>query len=231
MHVSLDRKWKAGPWEQQLHSQAEKNPAQERNFCLANELLEALLDLRKERFSPGELVSLLIDRETWGEVLASKRTDKEGAATVGRFLANFRLSSRLRTHGQTLYSSAEAIERISAHLPETTAAPAASAAGSGNSRALAAVDKTDGTETDPELKATGSSIVADDGKGVNPRDASAARSLAIDVTPGSAAGSAQDMSGSAALAAVAAVAAVHDGSVRDAEVRDGDAIEELIWEP
>jgi hypothetical protein len=77
------------------------------------------------------LVIPLEQAETWGEALASKPAWKERAATIGRFIHRFRLASRERPRGKTLYRTAEAIEKIRASLPfspRQTAVTAASAA-------------------------------------------------------------------------------------------------------
>ncbi len=107
---------------------AAENPRVAKTVALA----EVLSAWPAEKFSPGDLVAALAETEAWGEALGEKLkkddTRKAAANLIGHFVRDFRLLSRERPHGKTLYSTAEALAKATQHLPRTPKTSAASAA-------------------------------------------------------------------------------------------------------
>ena len=99
----------------------------EKSFALAQELVEVLKEYAEDRFSPGDLVSDLENKECWGEALAKLNERKAKTGFVGRFLSPFRLSSRKRTNKGTSYNREETIEVIMRHTPTASATSATEA--------------------------------------------------------------------------------------------------------
>ncbi len=135
--------------------------AEEEGLLLAAELVEALREWPEEKFAPSDLLPLLVQAEAWGEALAGKRDEKERAAAVGRFIRRFRLVSRERPHGRTLYLKVEAIEKIAAHIPQKSAATAASAATPTKTRPSAAAGRQSDTAAGPQPDAARWAAAAD----------------------------------------------------------------------
>jgi hypothetical protein len=92
--------------------------AEDRLFTRAEEALEVLQVMSGETFSPRELVPALSEKESWGEYLADRKTDKARVTAVGTFFSNFRLSRKHTTTG-TEYNRLEAIDSLQRHMPET----------------------------------------------------------------------------------------------------------------
>jgi hypothetical protein len=95
---------------------------QDRNIALASELLDVVLHYEGEEFTPGDLVGQLAEKDGWAEEM-SKRDEKGRAASVGRFLAAFRLPRKKHTRRGTAYKKSEVISKMSAHIPPETVTP------------------------------------------------------------------------------------------------------------
>ena len=91
--------------------------AQDRNMALAIELLEALETLSDLRFVPSDLVTPLSVRDNWGDRFSSCRDDRSRAASIGKFLARFRLGSRQHTKSGASYLIEDALVKVRAHVP------------------------------------------------------------------------------------------------------------------
>ncbi len=102
---------------------AEIAVAEDRILVLAREALEALRSHQGERFCPRELVPSLAEKETWGEHLAERKSDKARVTAVGTFFSHFRLTSRKHTDAGTEYDRLEVIAVLERHMPETVAPP------------------------------------------------------------------------------------------------------------
>jgi hypothetical protein len=133
----------------------------DKNFALALELCEALQSIATEKFAPADLLPILTEKEAWGEVLAGKKEDKARAADVGRFLSRYRLPSRERPHGRTLYRTAEALAWIRAELPVTQDSPAAIAASAASAVDMRSALAADASSTSAECSTpiAGSEVV------------------------------------------------------------------------
>lgn len=101
--------------------------AEEREAALTQEVFEVLLTWHEELFAPGDLVKSLEEDDTWGEILAGKKNEKEKAAAVGRFFRRFRPESRKRSHGKTRYERTQVLEKLAPYIPAGTAPSAPSA--------------------------------------------------------------------------------------------------------
>jgi hypothetical protein len=95
--------------------------AEDRLLTRAEEALEVLQNMTSGIFRPQELVSALSDKESWGEHLADRKTDKARVTAVGTFFTHFRLRSRKHTDRGTEYNRQEAIEALVRHLPGSIA--------------------------------------------------------------------------------------------------------------
>ena len=84
-------------------------------------LLEAVTAHTGDIFTPADLVEELTKSEAWAKTFANYKSGDDGkkakAAAVGRLLAKFRMVSRKPTSFGITYSTAEAIAKLSAHLP------------------------------------------------------------------------------------------------------------------
>ena len=95
--------------------------AEDRLLTRAEEVLEVLQKLTGEIFFPRDLVPALSEKESWGEYLADRKTDKARVTAVGAFFSHFRLGSRKHTDRGTQYNRQEAIEALERHMPESAA--------------------------------------------------------------------------------------------------------------
>lgn len=93
--------------------------ADERQIAQGRELVEVLGGMNGQKFRPAELVSLLEESEAWAEALGEKRDQRTKAAAIGRYLRQFRMSSRGRSRTGSTYDHLETIEVVSRHLPNT----------------------------------------------------------------------------------------------------------------
>lgn len=98
--------------------------AEDQEFTLARELLEALEQHQPAIFTPGDLLELLSETEGWGARLAEKHEEKAKAAQVGLFIRKLRLHSRQRTRQGTRYDTNEALGKLRAIVPDKPATPA-----------------------------------------------------------------------------------------------------------
>jgi hypothetical protein len=100
---------------------AEVAVAEDHDFALAQELVEAVEELKSEMFSPSELVSTLAQMESWGAKLTACKSDQAKVCAIGIFLNRFRLASRKRDRGGTRYERRETLEVITRHIPDLNA--------------------------------------------------------------------------------------------------------------
>ncbi len=129
--------------------------AEDQEYSLARELLEALEEHGQDKFAPGDLVPHLSEAEVWGARLSEKSEDKAKAVQVGYFIRKLRLHSRERTRRGTRYATNEAIEKLRAIVPEKPATSATPATESEKSTTYGVADRP-GT-LPPSLKAPATS--------------------------------------------------------------------------
>lgn len=93
--------------------------AEDRVLALAREALEILRSLDCTVFFPKDLVQSLQEKETWGEHLADRKSDKARVTAIGTFFNQFQPASR-HTEAGTEYPRLEVIAALERHVPETS---------------------------------------------------------------------------------------------------------------
>ena len=96
--------------------------AEDRTLALAREALEILTSLNCAVFFPKDLVQSLQEKESWGEYLADRKSDKARVTAIGTFFNQFRPASRHTVAG-TEYPRLDVIAALERHVPETCETP------------------------------------------------------------------------------------------------------------
>lgn len=102
------------------HQKGELAIAADRTLALAQEALEVLQSQSADVFTPREILKALEDKETWGEHLAERKSDKARVTAVGSFFGNFRVASRRHTQSGTEYGRLDVIAALERHLPASS---------------------------------------------------------------------------------------------------------------
>ena len=80
------------------------------------EALEVLYWHTSNEVCPQDLLQDLLQKETWGEYLEQRKTDKARASLVGRFFQSFQPTSK-HTEGGTKYNLADLVDKLNKHIP------------------------------------------------------------------------------------------------------------------
>jgi hypothetical protein len=91
--------------------------SEDRILALAQEALEVLRALRGEEFGPKDIVQELGEKESWGEYLAERKTDKARVTAIGTFFSQFRVASRRHTDTGSRYGRPDVISALERHMP------------------------------------------------------------------------------------------------------------------